>query len=352
MKARLLFLLAILSAFVLGPRTSAAQAVPAPAAGIPTTFDVVVTDKSDRPVTGLQAADFKVLDNKEQRSVVESRMVAGESADADPPVQAILLVDMINTPFETLSNERKNIEDYLRQSGGHLAVPTSFVFLSETELKYQGEPTQDAKVLLANLENNPSLQRSFQPQGGMQQAVQMREKSLQALNEIGLKLNERRGRKLVIWISPGWEAFPNLSIQKSPKELEGLFNYIVGLSTLLREARITLYNVDPHGAQRDLARAGNAYYQEYVKGVPSPKQADNGDLFLQVIATQTGGKVLYGSNNIAKMIDQCLADAQAFYEVTINEPRATHANEYHAIQVQVNKPGLKARTRTGFYAQP
>jgi VWFA-related protein len=316
------------------------------------TLDVVVTDKADRPVVGLQVEDFKVLNNKQQRSIISLRPVAGESAQADPPVEAFLLVDMINTPFETLSNERKNLEDYLRQTGGHLPVPTSFVFLTETELKYQGEPTQDANVLLKNLDSNPSLQRLFQPQGGMQQAVQMREKSLQALNELALRLNEKRGRKLVIWISPGWEAFPNLSIQKSPKELEGLFTYIVSLSTLLREARITLYSVDPHGAQRDLATAGNAYYQEYIKGVPSPKQADNGDLFLQVIATQTGGKVLYGSNNIAKMIDQCLADAQAFYVLTFNAPRATHANEYNGIQVQVNKPGLKARARTGFYAQP
>jgi VWFA-related protein len=353
MKARTLFLFAILSALVLGSSTNSAQAVPAgEVADVPTILDVVATDKADRPVAGLQAEDFKVLDNKQQRSVISLRGVAGESAQADPPIQAFLLVDIVNSPFDTMATERKNIEDYLRQSGGHLPVPTSFVFLTDTELKYQGQPTRDANVLLDNLEKNPPPQRSAQPQAGFQEWVQMREKSLQALNGLALKLRDEPGRKLVIWISPGWQAFSNVSDQKSPKELEGLFNYIVGISTVLREARVTLYSVDPYGASRDLAMAGNTYYQEYMKGVLSPKQANNGDLMLQVIATQTGGKVLYGSNNIAKMIDQCFADAQAFYVLTFNAPHATHPNEYNGIQVQVNKPGLKVRAPTGFYAQP
>jgi VWFA-related protein len=348
MTARPLFVFAVLSGLILAPRMGAAQA----AASAPTVLDVVVTDKADRPVAGLKAEDFKVLDNKQQRNVIGVREVAGETPNAEPPVEAVLLVDEINSSFEVMARERKELENYLLQSAGPLPIPTSFVFLTETELQYQGQPSRDAKVLLGNLEKNPNPQRSFQPQGGFQQAVQMREKSLEALNGLALKLRDRPGRKLVIWISPGWEAFPNLSVQKSAKEMDGLFTYIVSLSTLLREARITLYSVDPYGAQRDLARAANSEYQPFVKGVASAKQADNGNLYLQVIATQTGGKVLYGSNNIAKMIDQCLADAEAFYVLSYDAPTATHANEYHGIQIQVNKPGLKARTRTGFYAQP
>ncbi|MDR3742366.1 MAG: VWA domain-containing protein [Terracidiphilus sp.] len=347
MRARQLFLCVAVSGLMLTPKLGGAQA-----ASVPAVLDVVVTDKADRPVAGLKAEDFKVVDNKQQRNVIGLREVEGETPNADPAVEAVLLVDEINSSFEVMARERKEIENYLLQSAGPLPIPTSFVFLTETELQYQGQPSRDAKVLLANLEKNPNPQRSFQPQGGFQQAVQMREKSLEALNGLALKLRDRPGRKLVIWISPGWEAFPNLSVQKSAKEMDGLFTYIVSLSTLLREARITLYSVDPYGAQRDLARAANSEYQPFVKGVASAKQADNGNLYLQVIATQTGGKVLYGSNNIARMIDQCLADAQAFYVLSYDAAVARSANEYHGVQIQVGKPGLKARARTGFYAQP
>lgn len=358
MKVTSLFLFSILSAFIFPPAMSTAQSAATslvattPAAVNPMALDVVAIDKADRPVAGLQAEDFKVFDNKTQRNVLSAKMISGEEEKNDLPVQAFLLVDMINAPFELLSSERKDLERYLQQSGPRLPVPTSFIFLSETELKYQGEPTRDPKILLQNLEANPSLQRLNQPQGGYQEFAQMRQKSLQALNDIAVKMSGMPGRKLLIWISPGWASFANVSDQKSPQELQVLFNFISGISTELRAARITLYNVEPHGVDRNIVWQGNSYYMEYVKGVPSPKQANNAHLALQVIAAQTGGKVLYGSNDLAKLIDQCLADAQASYVLTFDAPRSTTPNEYHSLDIKVSKPGLKVRTRTGYYTQP
>src|SRR5512146_278356 len=287
MKASSIFLLAILGATFPLARTVAAQN-----SGSSLTLDVVVTDKADRPVAGLMAADFKVLlDRKDQREIQSVKMVSGEEGNTDPPVEAILLVDMINVPFETLSNERKDIEKYLQRMGTRLPVPTRFVFLTETELRYQGEATRDPKILLQNLESNPSLQRLGQPQGGYQRFAQMREKSLQAMNELAVKMSGEPGRKLVIWISPGWATFAKVSDQKSQSELEMLFKFIAGISTELRAARITLYSVDTHGVDRNMALDGNDYYKEFLKGVATPKQANNGDLGLKVIAAQTGGRV-------------------------------------------------------------
>lgn len=348
MKTSSTFLLAVLFATFPLDRTVAAQN-----AGSSLTLDVAVTDKADRPVAGLTAADFKVfLDGKDQREIESVKMVSGEEGNTDPPVEAILLVDMINVPFETLSNERKDIEKYLQRMGTRLPVPTRFVFLTETELRYQGEATRDPKILLQNLESNPSLQRLGQPQGGYQRFAQMREKSLQAMNELAVKMSGEPGRKLVIWISSGWATFAKVSDQKSQKELEMLFTFIAGISTELRAARITLYSVDTLGVDRNMALDGNDYYKEFLEGVATPKQANNGHLSLQVMAAQTGGRVLYGSNDMGKMIDRCLADSQVFYVVTVSAPTAMHANEYHSIGVKVNKPNLKARTRMGYYAQP
>lgn len=353
MKTSSVLFLATLCATFPIVRTCAAQVPVTPKTGNSMTLDVVVTDKAERPVAGLSAADFKVLlDGKNDREIQNVKMASGEDEKADPPVEAILLVDMINVPFETLSNERKDIEKYLQGMGTRLPVPTRFIFLTETELRYQGEATRDPKTLLQNLENNPSLQRLGQPQGGYQNYVQMREKSLQALNELAVKLSGEPGRKLVIWIGPGWATFAKVSDQKSQKELELLYTFIAGISTELRAARITLYSVDTHGVARDMVPEGNDYYKEFLKGVATPKQANNGNLGLQVIAAQTGGRVLYGNNDTGKMISQCLADSTAFYEMTFDAPSATRENEYHSLDVKVNKPGLKARTRMGYYTQP
>jgi hypothetical protein len=38
--------------------------------------------------------------------------------------------------------------------------------------------------------------------------------------------------------------------------------------------------------------------------------------------------------------------------LSFDPPRADRANEYHDLKVQVGKPGLVARTSTGYYNQP
>ena len=360
--ARLLFLAgAFLLPFV--PNRSLASSAPpaaqatAPASSASTnnmTLDIVVTDKAGRPVSGLVQQDFKVLDDKIPRNIASFREVAGESAHSDPPVQVYLLVDMINPSFETVANERRNLIAFLKGSGAHPALPTSFVFLSDQGIKVQGQSTKDANVLLSNLDANPTVQQATLATSGYNRMMEVREKSLQGLGVLAVDLASKPGRKLVLWLSQGWPGFTGESNQMSSKEAQQLFTYIVSLSTVLRRADITLYAVDPSGASSNLFGEGgnNFKYQSYVKGVVSPKQVDNGDLLLQVIATQTGGRVLFGSNDIAKLIDQCVSDANSFYELTFEAPHATHADEYHAIQIELAKKGLRARTITGYYAQP
>jgi VWFA-related protein len=124
---------------------------------------------------------------------------------------------------------------------------------------------------------------------------------------------------------------------------------VVQLSDELRAARITLYNVDPLGMDESLGRT--FYYQSFLKGLSSAKQAQNGNLGLQVLAAQSGGTVLTSSNDIAKLVASCVTDATAYYTLSFDSPPADHPNEYHSLQVKIDKPGLTARTRTGYYAQ-
>jgi VWFA-related protein len=155
----------------------------------------------------------------------------------------------------------------------------------------------------------------------------------------------------MIWFSPGWPLLSGPNIELSRKDEQQLFNSIVAASTGLRQARITLYSIDPLG----LADAGGvriSYYQEFLKGVGSADRVLPGDLGLQVLAVQSGGRVFNGSNDLTAEIANCAADADAFYVLSFDAARADQANEYHALGVTVDKAGITARTRTGYYAQP
>ena len=71
-----------------------------------------------------------------------------------------------------------------------------------------------------------------------------------------------------------------------------------------------------------------------------------------MLATQSGGLVFTASNDITAEIDRCVADADAFYTLTLDTATADRPNEYHAIEVKVATPGLSPRTRSGYYVQP
>ena len=124
----------------------------------------------------------------------------------------------------------------------------------------------------------------------------------------------------------------------------------VDFSGLLRQANVTVYDINPIGPGESVQ--GADYYQSFLTGVKDPGQTDLGDLGLQVLAVQSGGLVLLGTSDIAEMLQQCTADARTWYEIGFSEAPTEKPNEYHQIDIKIDKPGLKARTRTGYYAQP
>jgi hypothetical protein len=85
--------------------------------------------------------------------------------------------------------------------------------------------------------------------------------------------------------------------------------------------------------------------------VTKPSQANVGNIGLQVLAVQTGGLVLNSSNDVSALLQRAFVDAAAWYEISF-QPVPSEPNEYHQIEIKVDKPGLTARTRTGYYAQP
>ena len=139
-------------------------------------------------------------------------------------------------------------------------------------------------------------------------------------------------------------------VELVPKDQENHFQTVVRLSARLREARVTIYDVDPLGTE-DAASFRTFYYENFLKGVTSASKVGNGNLGLQVLAFQTGGRVLNRSNDVGDLIATSVADAKAYYTLTFAPAVAGHPNEYHDLQVEISKPGLTARTRTGYYAQ-
>ncbi len=311
------------------------------------TLDVVVTDKSGAPVSGLRPEDFKLFDNKHPQILGSVQEANGMKAQSDTPVEVFLILDAINMPFLARSYQRQSLMDFFNENGKELALPTSLLVLTDRGIEERNRPTRDGSALLRVLDSSYAGFRQIEQHEGLDGAILREEDSLKALNLFALQQAKRPGRKLVIWLGSGWTVASNTMYFGGPTAMQKIYSSIALMSTALREAQITLYTVVP------LSGVATDYnYLQYVKGVSGPEQIDIGDLLLPVLSTQTGGLVLTGTRDLPDLINRSIEDARVYYRITFTAPPARHFDEYHSIEVVVDKPGLKARTRTGYYSQP
>ena len=327
---------------------SSAQTIPAPRSSTTPQIqlDVVVTPKSGSPaVANLEQQDFTVVDNKVAQPIKAFKAISARQE----PVDVILVVDAVNTSFTNIGYERGQISNFLKANGGHLAYPTKLAIVTDTGTKMQHDFGTDGNAIDDTLENFAVGLRNITRSSGVYGADERFQLSIKALATIAANDTSRPGRKIILWISPGWPLLTGPNIQLTSEQRGRLFGTIVGLSNELRNERVTLYSIDSLGTNEGVGRV--FLYQDYVKGVSKPSQVEIGDLSLQALAEQTGGMAL-NSSGVTGLLHQCLADLDSYYELTVDALPAEQPNEYHHLEVKVDKPGLVARTREGYYAQP
>lgn len=311
-------------------------------------LDVVVTPKSGPPVSDLQQQDFTIFDNKVPQTMLSFRAVR----ERDASIEVVLVVDDVNTGLTNIAYERTEIDKFLKSDGGRLAHPMALAFLTDEGIKVQNDFSSDGNALRAALDQYSLGLHSILRSGGIYSAFERFQISTQALLQLATREAARPGRKLIVWISPGWPILsgPGVEEQLTAKQEQQIFVDVVRVSTLLREGRITLYSIDPLGSADFGGRAFR--WEAFTKGISKPSQANYGDLGLQVIATQSGGLALVASNDITAQVRQCLADAQAYYEISFTPSLDQKRESYHRLEVRLRDRRLIVRTRQGYYAQP
>lgn len=331
----------------------AAPSVPAESATPhtgPITFNVVVTDKAGQPIHGLRQEDFTLLDHRQPTPI---RSFAAHEVTAQPndPQAIFLVLDDVNASFNAVSLERTQIQNFLQSHGGHLPVPVSLFLVTDNGPEQITPVSSDGNALVNILRQKKGQLHDIPRSAGFYGAAERLDLSLHALQSISTYLGSAQGRKLLIWVSPGWPIFDSPNIIVSNQQQRALFGTIVSLSTRLREENVTLYAVDPLGTW-DAAGPRTFLWQNFLKPVTKPNKADPGDLALQVLAQQSGGKIYNGSNDVAGEIAKCADDVSAWYTVTFDPQHADADVTWHDVQIRVDKPGLTVRTRNGYYAQP
>jgi VWFA-related protein len=312
------------------------------------TLDVVVEQKDAKvptTVAGLQQQSFTVLDNKVPRTLTSFRAVSS----GQEPVRVIVVIDAVNIRISGLAYERDQVAGFLRSHGGELAHPATIAILTDKGLQLLGGFSKDGNALAESLQKQDIGLRTIGRGTGIYGAEDRFEISINGLRTLVSQEASKPGRTVILWVSPGWPLLSGPGIELSSKQQKALFGDVVGLSTQLREARATLYAINPIGANEGIERT--FYYEEFLKGVSKFSQVDEGDLGLQVLAVQSGGLAV-NSNDTGALLQRCFADLDNYYEISFDVAASETRDTYHHVEIKLDKPGLIARTRDGYYAQP
>ena len=347
--------LAICTTLPVNSQTPGAAATDNPAKPNLITLDVFVADSLGHPLHGLDQQNFTLLDNGQPRSLVSFRAV--DPNTENNAVRVLLVVDMMNNGPAGIARQREQIDEFLNQDGGRLGHLMALAVLTESGVKMMNGYSLDGHALLDAFQKVDSEIRPVGRSAGFYGAAERLEESLAGLQEIAAFAARQPGRKLVFLIGPGWPLLPNAGVEESERQRAWVFNTLVQISNNLREAHVVLYSLNPFGLGVTQGNSNPFYYQGYRKPVTRLDKAEYPYLAEQVLAEHSGGRALVSSNDTLGDINAALRDAGAYYELAFEAPAADKPNEYHKIEVRVDKPdsdkqNLQVRTTAGYYAQP
>jgi VWFA-related protein len=316
-------------------------------------LDVVVTDAKGNIVTDLKKEDFNVTELKEPETVLNfeatgSRSISptldiNSTADLDrlaprAPVNIILL-DEFNTHFEDMAFARYSLKKFLEKQPDKLSTPTMLLSVSLTNFTVVKDYTQNKQALIEALDHH-FVAYPWQAQNGAWVAERFAT-AFETLMRVAEATVGHIGHKNMIWIGRG---FPPIHLANVPIDGQNrLNNSVQRCVNILRDARITLYTVDPAGLMANPAEYGNAAAFNDPFG---------GNYQFNKLATATGGKALYGRNDVDTEIGTEVRDGSNFYTLTYRPTNTSLApQKFRKIEVTVNRPGLTATTREGYYLQ-
>lgn len=316
------------------------------------TLDVVVTDSNNKPVAGLTKNDFTILEDKVPQKIASfhaiDKDVAGLPTSEIP--RTILLVDELNTHYTDVAYVRYALNKLFSRNGGKLDQPTMLVALTGDGLRLLQDYTRDGQLLKAALQHHKNYIAYPMTEGGNYGAFERLNLSLIALQEIAGSMASIAAYKTIVWISPG---FPFIQQGKlNVVQLQEVLVDIRRISDLLLRSRITLDTVDPRGTDVLATGNTNASVGPFEAANAAQPNAMLGDLAFQPMALQTGGKVLFGRNDVDQEIAESIAQGNASYTMLYYTTNSTFNGKFRKIKVDMDRPGLSARTRDGYYALP
>jgi VWFA-related protein len=314
-------------------------------------LDGVVLDKQGHVVTDLTKDEFhiteadtpQVIRNFEMPGafIPSPEVTINSASDLEhlaprSPVNIILL-DEFNTRFEDMAFARYSLKKWLEAQPAKLDTPAILIAVSLEHFTVVQDYTQNKDELIDAL-NKHFVQYPWQAHDGAWTGERYVTAML-SLRRVAEAVIGHPGHKDMIWIGRG---FPTLDHTRVSLDTGHHLNSALQRTVdELRDARVTLYTVDPAGVMIDPGKYGMAAKLYAPFG---------GDPDFQDLARSTGGRNLYGRNDVDAEIGTFVRDGASMYSIAYRSTNPdTDPSEFLKIKVTLDRAGLTFVTRNGYY---
>ena len=360
--------------------------------------DAVVTDKNGKHIEDLTEADFELLVDGKKQHLTHFSHVSLPVVKREPAAnrKSDLVVSPESMPTQQIAPEevRRTIAFIVDDMG---LSPSSMALVRETLKTFVGRQMQDGdlvaiirtgsglgmleqftsdkRILYTAIEKlvwNP-LSRDMMPsfadisgademdaaqadQQAEQQAVadsfdDFQETSfttgtLGATGFVVRSLHNFPGRKSVILLSDGFRINSKNNNDNSTQQV------LQSLENLVEQANrssVVIYSIDAKGLQPFMPGAnvgGRPSASAHSDALQTAQEALEGPNFL---SQQTGGFTIVNTNDLNIGIEEALYDQQSYYLLGFDPEDEKFDRRRHSIKVNVKRPGVKTRTRSGFF---
>ncbi|MGI4854555.1 MAG: VWA domain-containing protein [Janthinobacterium lividum] len=318
-------------------------------------LDVVVTDKKGNVVNGLTRNDFHVTELDQPESILNFEEAGAHAVNAETPEinstadldriaprapVNILLLDEFNTRFEDMAFARYSLKKLLEKQPDRLSTPTMLIAVNLQKFTVLQDYTENKTALLDALEHHLVAFPWQVNQGGW--IAERYGTAFGTLTRVAEAVIGHPGHKNMIWIGRG---SPPYNFTNAPVDAQTrVESYVQQCVNELRDARVTLYTVDPAG----LSVSPGAGYGPAA----APNDPFGGNYQFSKLAVATGGKTFYGRNDVDAEIATGIRDGSSFYSLSYRPDSASvDPKKFRRIKITLTRADLTATTREGYYVQ-
>ncbi len=365
--------------------------------------DVVVT-KGNQPALHLQQQDFQILDNGKPQAInffQENTAASPSAVPITPPLPpqeftnqpvtppgtqvTVLLLDKLNTHAADQAAFLEGVRGFVRglRPGTPVAV---FTLTSRLHLVqgFTGDPArlqaamsgksapEPGNTAFAHTAQDDAMDRV--QASGMAAFLGIRDDSaapmnqfranerssltLQALNQLSRFLAGIPGRKNLIWYASDFPLaiFPDARAGQTLAQDRALSSELRTTAALLAAARVAVYPVSAGGIANDnWTQAADKVENASIDGMKQQTASDQGAraaniAAMEQIATDTGGRAFYTTNNLEKATTDAMQNGAHYYTLAYTPTNLQPDGSFHRIEVRLQDRKEKLEYRRGYFA--